>query len=274
MYNNKCHIYNNNSKGSRAARERGFMAICAVLLAVLGAMATVPSTPVHAESFSGLGFLSGGNDSQAVGVNADGTVVVGSSYATRNGTNAEAFRWTQAGGMAGLGFLPGGGYSEAAGVNADGTVVVGLGGLGSDSIGIGYFEAFRWTQVGGMAGLGFLPGGGLSEALGVNADGTVVVGGSTAASGTGTNLEAFRWTQAGGMAGLGFLPGGGLSQAQGVNADGTVVVGESTASGTGTNAEAFRWTQAGGMVGLGFLPGGSLSVAQGVNAVHLSLRDR
>jgi uncharacterized membrane protein len=47
-------------------------------------------TPVHAQSFSGLGFLPGGNVSEAVGVNADGTVVAGNS-------TGEAFRWTQAG---------------------------------------------------------------------------------------------------------------------------------------------------------------------------------
>jgi|HubBroStandDraft_6_1064221.scaffolds.fasta_scaffold2106082_2 hypothetical protein len=63
----------NNSNGSRAAFARGFMALCAMLLvsSVLGVAATVPSTPVHAQSFSGLGFLTGGTFSVAVGVNAD-----------------------------------------------------------------------------------------------------------------------------------------------------------------------------------------------------------
>lgn len=99
-------MYVNNSNGSRA---RGFAALCEVLLgySVLGAVAAVPSTPVHARSFSGLGFLPGGTFSFAFGVNADGTVVVGNSHAA--GLTTEAFRWAQAGGMAGLGFLPGGG---------------------------------------------------------------------------------------------------------------------------------------------------------------------
>jgi probable HAF family extracellular repeat protein len=100
-------MHSNNSNGSRAARARGFAAQCAVLLAVLGAVAPVPSTSVHAQSFSGLGFLPGGTFSFAFGVNADGTVVVGNSNAA--GLTTEAFRWAQAGGMAGLGFLPGGG---------------------------------------------------------------------------------------------------------------------------------------------------------------------
>ncbi|MGB6176076.1 MAG: hypothetical protein WBF43_07015 [Methylocella sp.] len=292
----------NNSNGSRAASARGFVSLCAMLLAysVLGVAATVPSTPVHAQSFSGLGFLSGGSFSSAQGVSADGTVVVGyGDVAT--GAN-EAFRWTKAAGMAGLGFLTGLTGSEAFGVNADGTVVVGQGGaLGCCGI---PQEAFRWTQAGGMAGLGWLPGGTSSYAGGVNANGTVVVGYSDLTS-TGGRSEAFRWTQAGGMAGLGF--GGNFSSfAQGVNADGTVVVGadgtfeafrwtqaggmvelgtliygvgSSTALGVnadgtvvvgngsvGSNFEAFRWTQAGGMVGLGFLTGGTLSQADGVNA--------
>jgi probable HAF family extracellular repeat protein len=113
-------MYCNRSNRRRAAPARGFMARCAVLLAysVVGAVSTVPSTPAHAQSFSGLGFLTGGNASVAVGVNADGTVVVGDIEGT---SYVEAFRWTQAGGMAGLGFLPGGGFSEAVGVvNADG----------------------------------------------------------------------------------------------------------------------------------------------------------
>ena len=91
-------------------------------------------------------------------------------------------------------------------------------------------------------------------ATGVNADGTVVVGGS---SGQG----AFRWVN-GTLSGLGFLPGGNFSEARGVNADGTVVVGVGT---IGIVPQAFRWVN-GTMTGLGFLPGGNFSEARGVNA--------
>jgi probable HAF family extracellular repeat protein len=56
-----------------------------------------------------------------------------------------------------------------------------------------------------FVGLGDLPGGDLSSfALGVSADGSVVVGAGNSAAGN----EAFRWTAATGMAGLGDLPGG------------------------------------------------------------------
>jgi probable HAF family extracellular repeat protein len=111
-------------------------------------------------------------------------------------------------------------------------------------------------------GLGDLPGGGfLSGANGVSADGCVVVGMGTSASGR----EAFRWDRRGGMVGLGDLAGGFYSGSSwAASADGSVIVGmSSSANGT----EAFRWTAAGGMVGLGDLPGlQTFSVAYSVSA--------
>ncbi len=205
--------------------------------------------------FFGLGDLSGGNfSSEALGLSADGAVVVGGSESA-NGT--EAFRWTAAGGMQGLGDLPGGAFSSLAfDVSADGTVVVGLSTTTDGP------EAFRWTAAGGIQGLGELPGGfSDSRAFGVSADGTVVVGLSFSTLGG----EAFRWTAAGGMQSLGDLAGGTVySYAREVSADGAVVVGWSeSANGT----EAFRWTAAGGMQGLGDLAGGSfLSQAYGTSA--------
>jgi uncharacterized membrane protein len=52
----------------------------------------------------------------------------------------------------------------------DGMVVV-----GQSNSGFG-FETFRWTQAGGMVGVGLLPGGTDSFVNGVSADGRVVVG--------------------------------------------------------------------------------------------------
>jgi len=299
-------MFGDTRNGSRTAKARGFVARFAISLTFSLLSAVFASTPVYAQSFSGLGFLPGGVSSVANAVNSDGTAVVGFVVYPAGDVDREAFRWTRTGGMAGLGFLPGGNRSLATGLNADGTVVVGLsgspsteeaflssgimGGLGflpggfissassvnadgtvavGVSVSPGGFpqEAFRWTQD-GMAGLGFLPGGIRSRAQGVNADGTVVVGFSSA----GGNNEAFRWTQAFGMAGLGFLPGGNFSEATAVNAggtvetDGTVVVGSSGNSFFGSIGQAFRWTEAGGMVGLGVLSGGTLSVAGAVNA--------
>jgi probable HAF family extracellular repeat protein len=113
-----------------------------------------------------------------------------------------------------------------------------------------------------FSGLGDLPGGVFnSRAIDISADGSVVVGAGTSASGQ----EAFRWTVDGGMVGLGELPGGSFSSlASDVSADGAVVVGESNST---SGLEAFRWTSGGGMVGLGDLPGGSFdSTATGVSA--------
>jgi probable HAF family extracellular repeat protein len=65
-------------------------------------------------------------------------------------------------------------------------------------------------------------GGDWSEAWGVSADGSVVVGEAQNAAG---DQRAFRWTAARGMQDLGTL-GGDQSWAWGVSADGSVVVGE------------------------------------------------
>ena len=281
------------------------LANCISLGIGLGAIGV--AFPAQAASFQGLGYLPGGSfDSNASGVSADGSVVVGYS-------DGEAFRWTQATGMVGLGDVPTEVfcnpesntcfedvvYSKAYGVSADGSVVVGGGSYWSS---YSLNEAFRWTQATGMVGLG----GGV--AYGVSADGSVVVGQSggggfqafrwtqaTGVVGLGSLLigdsssasgasadgsvvvgksgdEAFRWTQGTGMVGLGYLPGVngffGFSEANGVSADGSVVVGYSN-GGNGFNGnliEAFRWTQAGGMVGLGVLSGGIASYANGVSA--------
>ena len=205
---------------------------------------TVPSR------FQGLGGLPGTDYSysDAKGVSADGSVVVGTSTSS---SGSEAFRWTANGGMIGLGDLAGGAFdSHATGVSADGSVVVGY----SNSP-ISPNEAFRWTG-GGMVGLGDLTTeGGFSQAEGVSADGSVVVGFAYAASG----YEAFRWTAGVGMVGLTNLPGddsGGA--AYGVSADGSVVVGN---AGSASTAAAFRWTGGGGMVNLG-----SLTYPRGVSA--------
>jgi probable HAF family extracellular repeat protein len=204
------------------------------------------ATLAQAQSITNLGTLPGGNYSNAWGISADGSVVVGFSDSTNGG---RAFRWTSAG-MTDLGTLPGGNSSEARGVSADGSFVVGTSTSASGG------RAFRWTSA-GMTDLGTLPGGNYSYAWGISADGSVVVGYSNSANGG----RAFRWTSAG-MTDLGTLPGGNHSVAYSVSADGSVVVGYSNNPNEG---RAFRWTSA-GMTDLGTLPGGNHSVAYGVSA--------
>jgi probable HAF family extracellular repeat protein len=194
----------------------------------------------------------GGWGSVALGVSADGSVVVG--WAENAKGQMRAFRWTAARGMRSLGMLlPLGGDSVALGVSADGSVVVGW----AQNL-LGYRRAFRWTAAGGMQDLGTL-GGDRSEAWGVSADGSVVVGWAENVLGF---RRAFRWTAARGMRDLGTL-GGDASEAWGVSADGSVVVGVAEdAAGYGC---AFRWTAARGMRDLGTL-GGDASGVWGVSA--------
>jgi MYXO-CTERM domain-containing protein len=164
--------------------------------------------------------------------------------------------------MVGLGFLAGGATnsSQVRGISSDGTVIVGV---SSSSTGSGS-EAFRWTEAGGMVGLGLLPGATLtSEAHAVSSNGSVIVGRSFNSS---SNQEAFRWTQSGGMVGLGDLAGGTVfSDAYGVSGDGAIVVGNSQgASGN----EAYYWTATTGMVSLQtYLTG------QGVDLTGWTLRN-
>jgi len=190
-----------------------------------------------APSFQGLGHLPGDPlYTYARGVSADGSVVVGDCWFSRD-TTSQAFLWKE-GVMTSLGDLPGGFLDSAAyGVSEDGTVVVGYGQSAAGA------EALVWEN-GVMSGLGSLPGGSWSIAANVSADGAVVVG-------WGNGEEGFRWEN-GLMSPLGYLPGGPSdSRAYGVSADGVVVVGWSS---SGEGDQGFRW-EAGVMTALGQLPG-------------------
>jgi len=152
--------------------------------------------------------------SRAYGVSGDGSTIVGSSVnfgsAENNGFSGyKAFRWTESSGVDTLGD---GENQQANAVSADGSVIVGSNGG----------QAFRWTQETGMVSL---PG---TNATGVSADGSVVVGNS------------FRWTQETGGISVEYIGGG---DAKGVSADGSIIVGTS-------NGQGFRWTQETGMVSL------------------------
>lgn len=190
-----------------------------------------------------LGQLSGGSDSTAKGAAYDGSVVVGFGV---NGTNHdEAFRWTQSGGMVGIGALAGKTQSSASDVSADGSVVVGYSTSGVHNVVGGDYQAFRWTQSGGMTGLGFLSGGTVSSATAVSADGTVIVGFGDSSGG----YQSFRWTETGGMVGLGNLPNAS-GNAVAVSGDGSVIVGDYDAYDPDTDTDyngVFIWDQLHGM---------------------------
>jgi probable HAF family extracellular repeat protein len=233
---------------------RGLLAASAVLTCAVAAQATTAS-------FQVLGNLTGGHKDRSAprDVSADGSVVVGWSYAVLGSSSpVAAFRWTFDLGMVSIGDLPGGAANASGnGVSGDGSVVVGS---STSSAGT---EAFRWTEAGGMVGLGDLPGGAFfSRAVGVSTDGSVVAGISRA--GSANTIQAFRWTAATGMVGLGTLGGGaGVSSASDISGDGQVIVG--LVEGT-TGQQAAKWTSGAGWVGLGDLPTGSFrSVAYATN---------
>jgi len=201
----------------------------------------------------------GGNRSEAYGVSANGSVVVG--WAENASRQKRAFRWSASSGrMLDLGTLPGGDSSEAYAISANGYVVVGMSSYYDNSR--RYYErAFRWTVDDGMQDLGTLSGYDSSTAYAVSADGAVVVGWAYYYN-SGGQRRAFRWTASNGMQDLGHL-GGSNSAAYAVSANGAVVVGESR--NAARQWQAFRW-QNGVMQPLGTLLGGSESKAHGVSA--------
>src|SRR5947207_290500 len=91
-------------------------------------------------SFQGLGLLPGGTGSEALLISANGLVVCGAVL--DSGSNSQAFRWTENGGMVAIPGIAGGQFHNYAdGISADGSVIFGL-----DQF---YGRAFRWTEPGG-----------------------------------------------------------------------------------------------------------------------------
>jgi probable HAF family extracellular repeat protein len=172
-----------------------------------------------------------------------------------------AFRSTADGQVSDLGTLGNvSGVSIATATNSDGSVVVGQSATTfTDTFGTTLSHAFRWTINDGMADLGTLQSVvGNSRANGISADGSVVVGFSTAPQDPNgsTYYHAFRWTQTGGMRDLGTInDAAGFSSANSVSGDGSVVVGESAIPKIQNSifSHAFRWTSSGGMADLGTL---------------------
>jgi uncharacterized membrane protein len=137
-------------------------------------------------------------------------------------------------------------------MSIDGSAVV-----GSDicpaTIGTVCFSAFRWTD-GTRKYLESLPNKNVSQAFGVNSDGTVIVGLNGDRSAAAFNAtQPVRWA----YEKIGALGPGSVTtsavpdEARGANSDGSVIVG--TMSG-----QATRWVN-GVPSGLGFLSGGTVS---------------
>ncbi|MFN0137682.1 MAG: PEP-CTERM sorting domain-containing protein [Phycisphaerae bacterium] len=124
----------------------------------------------------GLGFISGGSVSAATATSLDGSTVVGEAYDSAN--RQIAFRWSLGLGMQSLGLPTGTTSSIANDVSADGNVIAGR------LVSSGTQHAFVWDGANGyrrvrdvLTGMGVdMTGWRLSEARGVSADGSVIVG--------------------------------------------------------------------------------------------------
>jgi uncharacterized membrane protein len=159
---------------------------------------------------------------------------------------AAAASFTGLGSLAGA--VPG---STATGVSGDGSLVV-----GSCTGAASCNEAWRWTEAGGIVGIGYPPGGTTSTAVAVSADGETLVGRGLVAG----EFEVFRWSPS-----LGFEPIDPPPPANptfpeirigvvSLSGDGEVVVGYTLSDYTPdpipfndfTVTESWRWTSAGG----------------------------
>ncbi|MBN8596125.1 MAG: hypothetical protein J0L78_00460 [Planctomycetes bacterium] len=97
-------------------------------------------------------------------------------------------------------------------------------------------QAARWTPEGETQGIGFLPGGNASFAVGISADGAVVVGRANVEDSPGQfQHRPFRWSAQSGMVAIPMLPGSSnFGEASDASANGGIIVGES-------NGKAFIW---------------------------------
>jgi len=192
------------------------------------------------------------------GISSDGGILAGAMLPTNS---SRAFRRVGSGPLVDLGLLPGFTRAYSRGMSGDGGTVVGTCEWGQSSGVNG--QAFRWTEQGGMQGLGYVrPGGEFSQALAISRDGTTIVGESQ----TNLHSEAFVWRDGAGMQALPRIPGSPpaeWSRASDVNADGTVIVGYDTTPLT-NQAIAVRWS-AGGVQPLGTVSGYLRSYATAVD---------
>lgn len=163
--------------------------------------------------------------STVVGASFDGSVAAVSSTVQElvhpePDWDIRAGRWD--GTLTDLGRLGSNRFVFATDVSSDGSTHIGFNGR----------RPWRWTQSGGMVGLGFPEGGNIGAARGVNRDGTIIVG---AWDGPGLDIQrASIWTSTNGNRDLQAyleeergldLQGWYLLEATGISDDGSTMVG-------------------------------------------------
>lgn len=230
-------VVSRNRKSAEARVAAGGIVAALVLACVL-----VAPRSAQAQSLHLVGVANGSFGSRTSALSADGRIVVGTSLSL---ASSAGYRWTAAGGRADDGLS-----SEFPAWNAfyatshDASTVVGYGANPG-----GPSRAMRFAGPGTYQELGTLQGDNSSQAFGVSADGSVVVGKSYLyLQNTEFASRAFRWTAQGGMQAL----TNQFSRANAVSTDGNTIAGEMR-DATGINA--FRWTPDGGFQVLPRLPG-------------------
>ncbi|MEP0847381.1 MAG: hypothetical protein HRF50_11270 [Phycisphaerae bacterium] len=180
------------------------------------------------ESRGHVGSPPGYDFSSLAGVSANGVICAGWGGDQTNPNSAEAASYdTSDDSWMNLGFLSGGSWSKALAASADGSVIVGV---ATDANPMIYSRAIVWTTATGMqpvGGIGNLPDGIEAEAVGVSADGSVIVGTDYVVDANyNSTLTAWRWTAATGMVPLAtnFYVGG-------VSPDGQLIAGTDQSSG-------------------------------------------
>jgi len=197
-----------------------------------------------------------GNNLIALTSLPNGELMTGVNQLSDDGQTAFGYRlvnfsfegaiWTSAGGIQAL--VPPAGFTEvfpvSRAISADGSVSAGTLFQLDQNSNITAEEAYRWTSSGGIAGLGFLPGGTDSSTIAMSADGSLILGTSGG--------SFFLWQEGKEMSDLsspqpptgyyGFFGSGGLS------ADGavTIVTYEDISSGTAAPDISYIYTPATG----------------------------
>jgi probable HAF family extracellular repeat protein len=197
-------------------------------------------------TFTDMGALNGGTDSQANGINDLGQIA---GWSNGNG-EPHAMLWSKQGGWQDLGTLPGGYYSQGIAINVYGAVA------GFSNAADGQWHGFLWNAVAGMQELPFLAGYyDSASANGINNLGQV-------AGGSGCCAVIWQNNKEHTVQNLGTLPGQSWSTAFGINDLGQVV--------GWSGFIAFLWTPENGMQDLNTLipsnSGWVLSTANGINS--------
>jgi hypothetical protein len=193
---------------------------------------------------TGMTLLGPSNRSMATAVSADGAVVTGEFWATRQSPAPQSFRWTAATSTIALDPPAQFKGTRPLAVSADGSTIVGI----SEDVLVP--QGFRWTA------FGWSLFGPVARPSLVSADGSIVAGWSASDPSAIPGI-AVRWSEPSGIETLGTLPDRSSSTPMAMSSDGAVIVGyafKGLPSDPFQDNLAFRFTQETGLKVLERLP--------------------